>query len=381
MDNRTTGCDTPAASIPSRTSSRAALTQVGTVGGGAMRRVALAALTVAALAGVTACGASNNGGSTSSAGSTGSAAAGKTYTLAIGSPDATGDATVNSLTAFATAVNKDTGGKVTIKIYPNNQLGQDTTQLTAIVRGSQFGYLGGTAEYEPYSKYMDLFDLPYLFNKGDSVIQSALYGSVGTTMDQQLAQAQLTALAWEFTGDRDFFSKTQITDPSQLRGLKVRVPPGNTEASMYSFVGADPEQVATSDLVTSFQSGLVSASDSPLAKIVSTKLYQVAPYISLTHELQTPFLLAVSSKILNSLPASYQAAIKKDAVTAAKAQWQSEVTAEQQYQQTITSNGGHVLTVNLPAWQAALIPFAKKYVASLNVPAITSLYNEIQKDY
>src|SRR5439155_20440774 len=98
-------------------------------------------------------------------------------------------------------------------------------------------------------------------------------------------------------------SKRPIVKPSDLQGIKLRVPEGKWRLKMFQAYGANPSPMKFSELFTALQTGVMDGEENPFTQIYSAKLQEVQKYLSLSGHVYTPAYLTVGARQWNTLPA------------------------------------------------------------------------------
>jgi tripartite ATP-independent transporter DctP family solute receptor len=118
---------------------------------------------------------------------------------------------------------------------------------------------------------------------------------------------------WE-NGFRHITNNGQpIVKPEDLKGMRLRVPPGVWRVKMFQAYGANPSPMAFSEVFVALQTGVMNGQENPLTQIYSAKLQEVQKYISMTGHVYTPAYLAAGSRKFKSLPSDVQAILEKTA--------------------------------------------------------------------
>ena len=185
---------------------------------------------------------------------------------------------------FVDAVAKKTNGRINIKHYgagslynaksimpamSNNQIDIGLLHVALVGRRSpvlefvgSFGALGCWESYEHYYKFLD--------NPRTREIASAEF--------EKYFNARLLA-AWSFgtslIGRRD----KAITTIDDFKGLKIRTA-GTAMATMYKALGAIPISLSSKELYTGLQRGTIEGAGSGVSRWRRSKLYEVAPYLT-----------------------------------------------------------------------------------------------------
>ena len=94
-----------------------------------------------------------------------------------------------------------------------------------------------------------------------------------------------------------------IRKPSDMKGLKIRVPMAPCFVAMPNAVGASPTPIDFGEVYMALKQKIINAQENPIITIYSMKFYEVQKYINLTGHMIVPFYIAVSSNLWDSLSA------------------------------------------------------------------------------
>ena len=213
-------------------------------------------------------------------------------TLTLGHGAAPGNPRSVAAEEFAKLVEEKTGGEVKINIAGSEQLGNDVAMLTSLRTGALDLTANSQGAASGLVPELSALGLPFLFENADQAFQ-VLQGPVGDELAEKFAALGIITLDWWDNGIRHVTTKeTAVTEPGDLKGLKIRTPADPVTIDIFQALGAATEQIAFSELYVALQQGVVDGQENPLANIASSKLYEVTPHISLTaHKWEsTPFL-------------------------------------------------------------------------------------------
>jgi tripartite ATP-independent transporter DctP family solute receptor len=343
------------------------------VGFGRHRKIT-AALSIAAAGALIAACSSSAGGSNSNGGS---GSSGKVYHITFGTPNPSSAIDTKAVVKWAQMVNADTHGTVVIKEYPNDQLGTDATEMTAVQRGSQQGFAGSTADLENYTKVMSAFDLPYTFPQAEKDAKPLLFGSLGTKIADAVAPTGFQIVGWLDEGARDLISKVPVPTPSQMSGVKIRVQQAPVPEAIWKAVGADVDPIAFSDVYTALETNVVSAAEDPIDDLYQQKFYEQAKYLTKIAYILTVNPMVMNKNFWDSLPANDQKIIEDDAAKALEPEWDAEVSGADDDSAAMQKAGVKVEPVDVAQWAKAWAHFDMQYVTTLPAAA-QSLYKEIK---
>ncbi len=214
--------------------------------------------------------------------------------LTLGHGAAPGNPRTIAAEAFGKMVAERTGGNVTIKIAPAEQLGGDVAMLTSLRTGALDLTANSQGPAAGLVPEIAALGLPFLFADNVAAIK-VLNGPIGEELSKKLAAVGMLPLDWWDNGIRHITnSKRPISLPADLKGLKIRTPADPMTVDIFQALGAATQQIAFGELYIALQQGVVDGQENPLANISSAKLHEVNKYISLLgHKWEcTPFLMS-----------------------------------------------------------------------------------------
>jgi TRAP-type transport system periplasmic protein len=223
----------------------------------------------------------------------------------------------------AANIAKDTGGKVEIQVFPNNQLGSDTDMLSQLRSGAlEFFSLSGLilGTLVPAAQ---INGVGFAWSGYDKV-WPAMDGDLGAWVRAQIAKSGLHAFEkmWD-NGFRQITSSTrQIKTPEDLVGFKIRVPASPLWTSMFKGFDAAPLTINFSEVYSALQTKVAEGQENPLVLIENAKLYEVQKYLARTNHMWDGFWQLANGKVWKGLPEDVQAPISKNFAAAALAQRQ-----------------------------------------------------------
>ena len=183
---------------------------------------------------------------------------------------------------FAAKVERDSSGRLAVKIFDESSMGNQTPILHSLENGSlDFSVFAQGVVGEVVPEFNAL-GLPYLFPDTETAWR-VLDGEVGKELKKKAAAAGLVVLSFWNIDVRHFSnSKRPIRTPADMIGLRIRNPPDQMTVDVISALGARPQEINFSDLYKALQQGEVDGQDNPLVNFRLMKYYEVQKYLSLT---------------------------------------------------------------------------------------------------
>jgi len=210
------------------------------------------------------------------------------------------------------AIKRDSGGKVDIQVFPNNQLGGDTDMLSQVRSGAiDFFPLSGLI-LQTLVPLAGINGLAFAFKDYQTVWQ-AMDGDLGAYIRAAIGKVNLHT--FDRILDNGFRNITTSTKPintaADLQGFKIRVPVSPLWTSMFKAFGAAPTGINFSEVYSALQTKVVEGQENPLAIIDIAKLYEVQKYCSMTGHMWDGQWVLANGKRWAGTPPDVQALITK----------------------------------------------------------------------
>jgi tripartite ATP-independent transporter DctP family solute receptor len=239
---------------------------------------------------------------------------GKVYSIKIASTVARSDPSTQSLIQYGKNLEAASSGRIKVQVYASGEVGTEANEVEQVKNGSLQMVMGAGSFFEPYEKGLEVFDLPLLFNSTEGLYK-AFDGPLGQDVSQTMEKdADLKVLETYSFGAAYYESKIRpLTKPADFEGLKIRLKPTKVLSDSYSLLGAQPVNVDFSEAYSAIQQGVCNTLAAPLTNYYSSKLYEVAPYLTMFVQAVTPSPWVVNNDFYKSLPADLQQLVQSEA--------------------------------------------------------------------
>jgi tripartite ATP-independent transporter DctP family solute receptor len=198
-------------------------------------------------------------------------------------------------------IEEKSGGKIKVKVYPNQQLGSERELIELLQVGSLAMTKVSAAALEGFAPTMRVYGMPYLF-RDDEHQKKVLTGPIGKQLLLDGEEFWLRGLCYYDAGKRSFYTKEKpVETPADLQGLKVRVMESPTASNMVKAMGSSPTPVSYGELYTALQQGIVDAAENNAPSFYTSKHYEVCKYYSLDEHTAIPDVVIMSTKVWNQL--------------------------------------------------------------------------------
>jgi TRAP-type transport system periplasmic protein len=305
----------------------------------------------------------------------------KHYRFAYDQPKTTGYGILGDI--FAEKLKSSSKGTMLIDQYPGAQLGQEPQVLQLVKAGDVEFCISSSANAATLSPQAGVMSMHFLFRSEAHLIKAIADPEVSKAVKTMIAEtvqgARVIALAT--LGLRSMYSKRDIKNIGDLKGLKVRVQATPTEDTMFPAYGAQIVHMPFGSVYTSLQTGVVDVAENGVNVYLANKHYEVAPVLSMTEHEANNSLVWVSDKVWNSLTPEQQGWVQAAADEVNKTQPAKAIELEHQSQDKLKSMGVKVVTeVDKSGFVAIADPYLDKLAKELGPHAekVKNLIRAIQ---
>lgn len=207
---------------------------------------------------------------------------------------------------FKDYVEEKSNGRITVNIYPNNQLGSEIDVINSIMTdgGADITFTGESMQ--SVIPEMGILGVPYLIRSQEQ-IREIVEGDIGKQLEQlMLDNANMKVIGYFERGARNITANREIRTPDDMKGLVIRVPASPITVAAMEALGAKPTPMAFSEVFTSLQQKTIEAQENPLAMIKTGTFYEVQKYLSKTEHLRSWVYITMSNTKLQSMPEELQ---------------------------------------------------------------------------
>lgn len=262
---------------------------------------------------------------------------------------------------FKEVVEAESGGELTVSIYPNAQLGDERNLLESMRMGVVDSAIITGGPIMNFMPKFGVFDLPFLFSTPEQAYR-VLDGETGKKMLEEMAQHGWKGLAYGERGFRNLTnSKHPVSTPEDMKGLKIRLMQNPVYVDSFRALGANAVPMAWTEALTALQQGAIDGQENPLNVIVSFNLFESQKYLAITRHAYAPNVIMMSMKTWEKLSPELQSIVQDAAVKAAEANRTYDNEKEAEWLQFLKDKGMEVTTPDTAAFREAVKPVYEKY--------------------
>jgi len=198
-------------------------------------------------------------------------------------------------------------GKIDVQVYPSSQLYNDNAVLKALRLNSVQMAAPSFSKFGKIVPQLALFDLPFIFRDAKH-LHDVQDGEVGQALKDKVTAKGIVALNyWDNAFKQLSSNKNALRMPADAQGQKFRIMSSKVLEAQFHAVGANPQMMAFSEVYSGLQQGVIDAAENPISNIYTKKFHEVQKYLTVSNHGYLGYLVVMSQKFWNSLPADLQA--------------------------------------------------------------------------
>jgi TRAP-type C4-dicarboxylate transport system substrate-binding protein len=274
----------------------------------------------------------------------------KTYVMKITTP--TLNAALDQYArVFGAEVEKDTGGRIKAEVYPASQLGSIPRQI----EGTQFGAI--QCAIIPPEFFVGIDERFEVLAAPGLVTSIAEGQKIAADPEVQKfylalgADKGLHGVAVAYAEPSEVISKNAIRHVADFKGKKIRIFASEFQSAAFKRLGTTPVAMSPGDVMTAIQQGSLDSAVAGVELLSGLHFFDAAKYITMTNHAGIFYVVELSKKWFESLPADLQQILEKDAAGVAVSFNPRAIEIENAAIKTWTDNGGEL--INLPADEQA----------------------------
>ena len=259
-------------------------------------------------------------------------------------------------------------GQVSVEVYPNSSLYGDADELEALREDKVQLLAPSLAKFEQYTKQVQLFDLPFLFNDIQAVDRFQ-HSPEGQKLLKSMESKNITGLGYWHNGMKQLSANKPLREPKDARGLKFRVQASAVLEEQFKAVRANPRKMSFAEVYQGLQTGVVNGAENPWSNIYSQKMHEVQKYITESNHGVLDYMLITNTQFWNGLPADVRSELEKITVEVTEeVNKQAEALNQGDKQRIIDAKTSEIIELTPEqrnAWREAMKPVWKKFEAEI----------------
>ncbi|WP_300558577.1 TRAP transporter substrate-binding protein [Limnohabitans sp. Rim8] len=299
-------------------------------------------------------------------------------TIKFANQNAAGHPIVQGMEKFKEIVEKNSGGKIKVNIFPGGALGSDQANVSALQGGTLEMASMNSGIFASQVREFSVFDFPFMFASGQEA-DVVVDGAFGKKMHARLEEKGLVGLGFYELGFRHLTNgRRAINKVSDIEGLKLRVIPNPINVDWVKALGANPTPLPFPELYAALEQKAVDGQENPVATINGAKLFEVQKHMALTGHQYNPQSVVMSKKFWDTLSAAEKKIVSDAAAESSKFQRTQARAQEASLLENLKKNG--MLVTSLPPAEVAILRDKMKPVIAKHGEAIAATVTELQAE-
>lgn len=281
------------------------------------------------------------------------------------------------LVEFEKYVESKLGDKYDVQIFPNELLGPSVKAIELVQTGAIDFAIASTGNLETFDNIYQVFSIPYLFDSVEAYHKVMEDKELMNSIYKSTAAAGFEAVTWFDAGTRNFYAKTPIKTPEDLKGKKIRVQQSPTNVKMMQAFGAAAAPMSFGEVYTAIQSGVIDGAENNELALTNNKHGEVAKYYTYNQHQMVPDLLIGNLKFLNGLSPEERQVFDEAAELATKVEREQWSVATNKAIEQAKEMGVQFIETDVQAFKQKVLPLHKELLSEN--PKLKPIYDSIQK--
>jgi len=222
-----------------------------------------------------------------------------------------GTATINEaqhqfIKIYKDEVEKASGGRIEVQIYPASQLGPIPREIEGVQLGSIQGFIGPVDFFVGVDPRFGVFSTPMVFKDDADVVATIQDPAVEKAMFDLATPKRMVGIATLNNGSSNYGAKKPIMTLADFAGKKLRINGTEMERQKMAKLGATGVGMPLSEVTPALDQGTIDGTISGLSVFFSMKWIDLIKTITITNDTYIVAMAVVSKPWLDTLPPDLQ---------------------------------------------------------------------------
>jgi TRAP-type C4-dicarboxylate transport system substrate-binding protein len=234
-------------------------------------------------------------------------------------------------------------GTLQVKIYPGGIAGGEQDMIRKMRLGVLQGGVFSNMGLAKIDHSLTVLSIPFLFHSREEF--NAVFDRVKPAFEKTIEEKGFKTMLWTLAGWVNFFTKTPVVDPDDLKKLKISVTADFPEMEqVYEVVTGD-----ANSLMIQLQSGAATAAYLPALLAGSGQYFALVPHMLSPSLVPLVGGLLLTDKVWDSIPADLHQPLQDAVAEAARGLYEETMRLEADAVKMMKDNG---LVVHDPSAEA-----------------------------
>ena len=221
--------------------------------------------------------------------------------------------TVEAIERMGKKLEAQTGGRISIQMFPSMQLGGEKEMIEQAQVGALQIARISVGAMGPVVDDLNVFNLPFVF-RDEAHMRAVIDGPIGQELLDRVSnspQSRLIVLGWMDAGTRNVYANKPAAKPADLKGMKIRMMGNPLFVETMNAMGGNGVAMGFNELYSALQTGVVDGAENNPPTLLAQNHYQVSKIYSLTGHLIIPEIFVFSKRNWEQLSKEDQTLLRK----------------------------------------------------------------------
>jgi len=202
-------------------------------------------------------------------------------------------------------------GQIYTKLHPAGQLGIGAALAQKIQAGTVHGGAVSLSNFSPFTPVVDLINIPYWCGDNQRFANLVTSKAWNDEITPKVMAKGYKPLFYFTVDPRTIASRKGfklVKTPSDMQGMKMRVPPSKLLQTFYRLAGANPTVVPWGETATAIKQGVADGLDPAISALATFGFHDLLGHISYIRSVPDAQLFAANAAWYKELPAELRQA-------------------------------------------------------------------------
>ena len=286
--------------------------------------------------------------------------------------------TVQAVKFMGERLKELSGGKHTIRVYPNGALGGEKETIEQAKIGALAMVRVNVGAMNNVCNETIVPTMPFLFRSVEHM-HKVLDGPVGEEILKACEKQGFIGLGYYDSGARSMFTaKKPVKTFADMKGMKVRVQQSDLWVSMLEAMGANATTMPMGSVYTGLKTGLVDAAENNYPTYESSRSFELAKYFTKTEHSMAPEILLFSKRVYDKLSPDEQKWVRQAAKESVPYMRKTWAEREAKSLAIVKAGGAEIIDIDKAPFQAAMKPVYEKFITDAKLKDMVKRVQDTQ---
>lgn len=281
-------------------------------------------------------------------------------------------------------VERMSGGKIVIEVFPAGQLGGAIAIAEQVQAGTVEMCNVGIQEMSTFVPELSVYSLPFVFPGRDVAIEVLKSEKIRAKFFPLVEAKGFIPLGFASAEPRDFTNKLRpVRTPEDVKGIKIRVMEVPILVDTWKALGADPVTMPFPEVYGGLQQGVIDGQENPIDVSNIMKFNEITKYGTYLGHLYQAQLVSYNASAWAKLTEDQKRIIRAGVAVGEKACWEHSVISIADGERIAVEKYGvkieHLTPAEYKLWKDAVAPVWVKWSEEISPEYYDFFVREVEK--